>query len=153
MSTTQNLKTNFSKILDNVIISARDKMSPLANSKKEMVIGNLVVAKKDKVYCVLDKNTRATLYDDLYLIEAALLLAKYHQLKNHERVKTVLKLESAYTAQYTDMTYFSHSYKHAKAMGDYDKMSIQQSRYENARLYAKDVKLKIRKMYDGLSRK
>jgi hypothetical protein len=153
MRSTQNLKTNFSKILDNVIISARDKMSPLANSKKEMVIGDLIVAKKDKVYCVLDKDSREILYDDLYLVEAALLLAKYHQLKNHERIKTVLQLESSYTSQYTDMTYFLHSYEHAKNKGDYDKMSIQQSRYENARLYAKDVKFKIRRMYDGLSRK
>lgn len=153
MSVSQSVRNELSRILDNVIISAYKQKTPIASSKNEIVVGSLAVIRSGSVYDVVNKDTKAKVFTDLYLVEAGLLLAKYHQLKDVRNTNKVLKLENAYSHYYTDMMYFSNSYKHAKQHGDTDQMSIYEARYNSVKLHAADVKDTIRLMYDRINKK
>ena len=153
MIATPKLNDDFFKILDKVIVRAYKNKSPIANNNKDIVIGELVIVNNDRVYSIVSRKTNKLLYSELFLIDAAFLIAKHHQLRHGQFVKQVLELEDRYAKNYLDMKSYTNSYHHAMLIEDNDVADIMQTRYEQAKHRAKKLKTEIQLLRERITKK
>jgi len=149
----KNVKYAFSDVFDRVLMSVYKNKSLIAINKKEFVIGDLEIKYDNGLYNVIDKFTNEILYKDIYLIEAAFLLAKYNQLNLFNSVNSILILEKQYAKHYLDMQNYSHACVVAKRNEEYDKMEIAETRYACSKLSATVVRNKLKVTCDKIIRK
>jgi hypothetical protein len=141
------VKESFAELVDRVASEIYENRRMLAKNQKEFVIGDVAVRRRtDNYFDLVRKTDGRKLYSDIYLLEAALLLAKYFQLNNREKIKKVLALECDYVKHHHDMRYFSVTHRNARAERNYDLMDIMQARYQVSKQLARDSKESIRKM-------
>lgn len=149
----KSVKYAFSDVLDKAVMSVYKNKSPVAVNKHEFVIGDLEIKYNNKLYSVSDRFTKEVLYKDIFLIEAAFLLAKYNQLKLSNFVKSTLVLEQQYVKHYLDMQSYSHICAVAKKNKDYDRIEIAEARYACSKIDATAVRDKLKLLCDKIIKK
>ena len=149
----EHVKYAFSDAFDRALTSVYKDKTPVAINKHEFVIGDLEIRYNNGLYSVVDKFSKAVVYKDIYIIEAAFLLAKYNQLHLSNSVKSILILEQQYTKHYLDMQSHANAYNVAKKKEEYDKMEIAETRYACSKLNVVSVRNKLKIMCNKIIRK
>jgi len=149
----ESVKFAFSNIFDRTLASVYKNKLPVAVNNNGFVIGDLEIKYNDGLYSIEDKFTKKILYKDIYLIEAAFLLAKYNQLNLVSSMPYILKLEEQYAKHYLDMQSYAHACAVAKKSKNYDKMEIAESRYACSKFSAAHVRSKLKLLCDKIIKK
>jgi len=136
--------------LNKVIISFYNDNKPVANNKCEFVVGNTIIKRENTFYNVYDKNTNEVLYQHLYLIEAALIIARCHNIRNYSKLRDILSLDNKYAKYYLDMKNYLHTFKTSIANEQYSKAEVAEIRYRDAKAEVARARKSIKTMSDQI---
>lgn len=138
---TASVKETLSDAIDRVAARVYEDRVLLAKTDQTLALGDYSIRKIDKHnYAISKKTTGESVFERVYLLEAALLLAKYLNTNNSQKIKRIIELENRYAKNYTDMVYFSEAHKHARSTGDYERMAVTEDRYVLAKHDAQGAK-------------
>lgn len=142
-----NIVDALDNVINNVVQNFAERVLPVANNKKEVVIGKYLICSTKDGYCVKNMSSKRVVYDKLCLIESAFLLAK------NIKINRVLELEKDYTKHYTDMVFYINSFKSALLNKDFQRAEIMEDRFIIASDNIKRIKTCIRKIDKTLQKK
>lgn len=137
------LYTKHTSIPSNILTEGGNNLSPATSGVQ---VGGFAVfpvpnSNGKTRYSVVNMNTQQKIIDDLHLVESANGIVKLLN-KNYSfyspQVKTILEFEASYTKHYTDAQSFSRKIKNNPT-----KDSIMETRFEESKLKANEVKQKL----------
>lgn len=150
MKPTRKTKQKFAALLDKVIITACDNKTPIAKDKQEIIIGDLIVVNNNSLYSIVNKHTGRVVFDEIYLVESAFLIAKVSQTGGLMELKRVLSLERNYSKHFLDARHHLNTCRTAGKAKDYKTLDVFQVRYKESKNAANYAKLSVRKIYDRI---
>jgi len=117
---------------------------PVPKKKNGTWVGNTLVKKNNiGLYDVISLDNNQPLYENISVLDVAIIIAQRHSNGEFKTIRKVLSLETVFSKHHTDMIHYLHCIKGAKRRQDYSMMAILEDKFQIAELRAKTVRDEI----------